>query len=188
MKRFIKMLSCVIMLALLTGCSGEGKYEVDMKQLKTAAGEYQFQELTWDSSTSEVEELLNCTLEALGTVGEREVFRAEGAFEWSDVEGDFTCEFAQGKLDNVSILFKPEEEEQFWKSICDELFAVYGVVEADVRTSTSVELQITTDSETYLWEATDDRHTAMTISKLSVNGEFRYISLSVYVIPEEKGQ
>ncbi|MBQ8823543.1 MAG: hypothetical protein IJZ82_12945 [Lachnospiraceae bacterium] len=186
MKRFFRMVVYGIILSLLTGCSGNSKYEVDMERLKNTSGEYQFHDLAWDSDISRVENLLGCGLQSVGTVEGREEFRAEEAFEWADVEGEFTCEFAQGKLDTVSILFKPEEEEEVWKSICDELFAVYGAVEADVRTSTSEELQITTDSETYLWEAANERHTAMTISKLSVNGEFKYISLSLYVIPEEK--
>ncbi len=190
MKKFVKMLLCGMVVTLLAGCSGDGKYEVDMKQLKNTVGEYQFQELAWDSSTSQVEELLDSTLESMGTAGKREAFLAENTFEWTDVEGDFTCEFEQGRLDSVSILFKPEEDgqEQFWKDIRKELFAIYGSVEADVRSSTSEEMQISTESETYLWEETVERRTAMTVSKLSVNGEFKYIALSVYVIPTEKGQ
>ncbi len=188
MKKAVKMLLCSMLFVLLTGCSGGSKYEVDAERLKNSAGEYQFHDLVWGSSVSEAEEILGSTLTTMGKVEEREVFQAEDAFVWSAVEGDFTCEFDQGTLDTVNILFKPKEEqqEQFWKSIREELFTLYGSVEADVRTGTSEELQITTESETYLWEATIDGHTAMTISKLSVNGEFKYIALSVYIIPEEK--
>lgn len=190
MKRFFRMLVCGMMLTLLTGCSGNSKYEVNTGRLTNSAGEYQFHDLTWDSSVSEVEDLLGTTLESMGKVEEREEFQAEDAFRWAEAEGDFTCEFEKGKLNTVSILFKPkgEEQEKLWSEMQDELFALYGEVEADVRSSTSEELQITTESETYLWEGTGDKRTAMAITKLSVNGEFKYIALSVYVIPKDKGQ
>lgn len=186
MKKIIKMLLCSMLLVLLTGCTGNGKYQVDAGKLKDSSGEYQFEDLAWGSSVSETEALLGTTLNTGGKVEEREIFQAEKTFGWDDVEGNVICEFAEGALDTVSIMFRPEEEEQFWSDLRDKLFSLYGEVEADVRSSTSEELKLTTESETYLWEASGERRTVLSLRKLSTNGEFKYIELSVYVIPEGK--
>lgn len=86
----------------------------------------------------------------------------------------------------VSVLWQPEgDRDEFWEKLQEETIACYGSVEKETHTSTSEELNITTEGESLLWEKNESRHTALMIDKLSTNGDFKYIRLSVYVVPEK---
>lgn len=188
MKKMWRVLVSSLIWVMLVGCGGSGKKEVVLAELKNTEGDFQFSQLAWESSFAEVEEALGCTLSDMGGVGEVREYKAEEPFSWKGMEGTMLCEFAQDKLNTVSIHFTSEEagQEAFWEDLKSELCALYGNVDENVQTSTAENLQITTESVSSLWEATGHRHTALSISKLSVNGQFRYIALNVYIVPEAK--
>lgn len=187
MKTLRKVLALCLLAVIFTGCSGNDNFELNVEELHSGSNEFQFKNLAWESSPAEVETALGCTLESLGTVEDMQEYAVSEIFEWKEMEAELTCEFVQDKLDSVKFLFKPTETEcdELWEEMKDALFTVYGNVEAGVHASTSEELQITTERESYLWEKTGNRHTALELSKVSNNGEFKYIMLSVYIIPEK---
>lgn len=188
MKRFWKALISSLILLMLVGCGASGKKEVVLGELKNTEGDFQFSGLAWERSLAEVEEALGCTLSDMGGVDEVREYKVEEPFFWKGMEGVMLCEFVQDKLNTVSIHFTSEEagQEAFWEDLKSELCVLYGNVDENVQTSTAGDLQITTESVSYLWESASNRHTALSISKLSVNGQFRYIALNVYIVPEKE--
>lgn len=187
MKRLLKICALCFLAVIFTGCSGNDIFELNIEELHSESNEFQFKNLAWESSPAEVENALGCTLESLGTVENMQEYTATEIFAWKDVEAEMTCEFTQDKLDTVKFLFKSAktEQDELWTDMKAALFAVYGNVEADINSSTSEELQITTERESYFWEKNGNLHTALELSKFSSNGEFKYIMLSVYIIPEK---
>lgn len=188
MKKIASVLLICTLIMGLSGCGGgnAGK-QLKLEELNNAAGDYQFQELAWESSPSEVEKTLGCELEDMGGVDSLREYKASKSFWWQEVSGAMTCEFGQDKLKTVSIRFSTEEAEKeaFWEELKAELCSLYGEVEESVQTSTSDSLQITTESRNCYWEASENRHTALAISRLSINGEFKYVVLNVYIVPEK---
>lgn len=187
MKKVLKSLTVCLLVAVLTGCSQDAGYTLKLEGLANESGDFQFQELEWDCNPSEAEGMLKCTLEDMGGADTIREYKAVEACSWDGVKGDLFCEFEQDKLDTVSIHFSPEEGEvdTFWENLKSELCELYGNVEETVQTSTAGDLQITTERANYLWESSGNRHTALSISRLSVNGQFKYIALNVYIVPEK---
>lgn len=176
-----------LMTFVVAGCTGcAGGKELKMEELRNEANEFQYPSLDWGSSVEDVEAAFGVTLESMGTAQGREVYLASQAVCWNHVEADVICEFEEGKLDTISLTFQPDEAErnQFWESLEKELTETFGSTEKSIQESTSEELNITTQSESYLWEYEGTRHTALALNKFTGNGQFKYIQVSVYVVPD----
>ncbi len=186
MKKWARLLCLCMSLMVLGGCAGQKAGSVmGLDGLCNEAGDFQYMDWAWDSSLEEVEDSLGVTLEAMGSALEYDTYSALDAIEWNGEKGNLMCEFKDDKLTTVSILWQPDDNrDEFWTKLQEEAIACYGNVEKNTNNSTSEQLGITTESESLLWEKNESRHTALMIDKFSSNGEFKYIRLSVYVIPE----
>ncbi len=180
---FVVIISAISM--LMTGCSGrENAKSLEMDRLQSDTGAFQFYDLEWESDPITVQETLGIPFGQPDTAGGFQIYRAENAYTWNNVNASVTCEYKSNKLYTVTLLFRPEEikREEFWSAIKEELFNQYGTVEGDVQSSTSDKLNISTESENYLWKDQSSGETMMSVSELEVNGEFQYIGLRVYVM------
>lgn len=189
MKKTIKIFAVITSIAflLLAGCSGGGKTaKLELDRLQSNTGTFQFYDLAWESDPSTVQESLGITFGEPDTAGVFQIYRSESAYTWNNVIASLTCEYESDKLYTVTLLFMPEEAERegFWSALKEELFHLYGTVEANTQTSTSDQLNISTESESYLWQDQDNGNTLISITNLSVNGKFKYIALRIYVLSE----
>lgn len=189
MRKAIKILAVIssITSLLLAGCSGSGKTaRLEMARLQSDTGAFQFYDLEWESDPYTTQDSLGITFGEPDTAGEFQVYRTENAYTWNHVTASLTCEYESDKLYTVTLLFMPGEAERegFWSALREELFHLYGTVEGNTQTSTSDQLNITTESESYLWQDQDSGNTLMSITNLSVNGKFKYIALRIYMLSE----
>lgn len=187
MRKAVTVLAIITGIAFLfmAGCADrEQTKSLEMDRLQSDTGEFQFYDLEWKSHPDMAQRTLGITFGQPDTAGGFRIYRAENAYTWNDVTASITCEYRSDKLYAVTLLFMPEESEreEFWSEIKEELFNLYGTVEGNVQTSISEKLNITTESENYLWEDLNGKDTLMSVSKFSVDGEFKYIQLSVYVM------
>ena len=186
MRKAVTVLAIITGIAflLMAGCADrEQTKSLEMDRLQSDTGEFQFYDLEWKSHPDTAQRSLGITFGQPDTAGGFRIYRTENAYTWNDVTASITCEYRSDKLYAVTLLFMPEESEreEFWSDIKDELFNLYGTVEENVQTGVSERLNITTESENYLWEDQSSGDTLMSVSKFSVDGEFKYIQLSVYV-------
>ncbi len=169
---------------LMTGCAGgEKAISLEMDRLQSSSGEFQFYDLGWESSPDTVQETLGIAFGQPDTAGDFQIYSAENAYTWDNETASITCEYGSDRLYTVTLRFMPRESERdrFWSSLKEELFSLYGTVEESVQTGASENLNITSESENYLWEDPNSQETLLTLSRFSLNGEFKYISLSVSV-------
>lgn len=187
MKKLTKLLLLCVLILMLGGCASQDSVnELKIGELCNQAGDFQFTNWEWDSSFEEVQAALDGTFESLGTAGEYEVYIASESIKWNGEKADLICEFKDNQLATVSVRWQPEgDRDEFWTKLQEETIACYGSVEKNTNTSTSEELGITTESENLLWEKNESRHTALMVDKFSSNGDFKYIRLCVYVVPEK---
>lgn len=170
---------------LIVGCADkENIKDLEMGRLQSDTGAFQFYDLEWESDPGTTQNTLGITFGQPDTAGGFQIYRAEDAYTWNNETASIICEYESDKLYTVTLLFMPEENkrEEFWSDMKEELFNLYGTVEENVQTSTSEKLNITTESESCLWEDQGSKDTLLSVSKLNVNGEFKYIALSVYVM------
>lgn len=191
MKKAIIVLAAItgMISMLLTGCAESEKLgNLEMSRLQNDAGAFQFYDLEWESSFGAAQDTLGITFGEPDTAGGFQIYKAEDAYTWNNVSASITCEYKADKLYVVTLQFMPQEEEReaFWSALKGELFEQYGTVEGNIQTSASEQLNITTESENYLWKNPSDGDTMMSAYKFSVNGEFKYISLSVYMVYVER--
>lgn len=180
----LTVIACAVSM-LLAGCAGgERTKSLELNRLQNDAGEFQFYGLEWESSPAAAQETLGIAFGQPEAAGGFQVYGAENAYIWKGETASVTFEYESDRLYDVTLLFMPEESEreQFWSAMKEEMFNLYGTVEGNVQASTSEMLHITTESEDYLWVEQDGGDTLMSISKFSVNGEFQYIRLNVYVM------
>ena len=187
MRKVVTVLAIItsIVSMLMVGCAGREKAKsLELDRLQSDTGVFQFYDLEWESHPKMAQEILGIAFGQPDTAGGFQIYRVENAYTWNKVAASITCEYKSDKLYTVTLIFKPEEIERdgFWSAITEELFNLYGTVEGNVQTSVSENLNITTESESYLWEDQSSGDTLMSVSKFSVNGEFKYIDLSVYVM------
>ena len=187
MKKAVAVLAVItsIVSMIMVGCAEkENTNSLKMDRLQSDTEVFQFYDLEWESSPNTVQDILGITFGQPDTAGEFQIYRTENTYTWNNVAASITCEYKSDKLYTVTLLFMPEEveREEFWSAIKEELFNLYGMVDGNVQTSASDNLNITTESENYLWEDQSSGNTLMSVSKFSVNGKFKYIKLSVCVI------
>lgn len=169
----------------MVGCAGgEGTKDLEMGRLQSDTGAFQYYDLAWESDPHTTQKSLGITFEQPDTAGNFQVYRSQNAYAWNNVAASISCEYEADKLYTVTLRFMPGETERegFWSAIKEELFHLYGTVEGNVQSSTSEKLNITTETENYLWEDQSGKDTLMSLSKCNINGEFKYIALSVYVM------
>lgn len=174
-----------IVFMFLAGCAdNERSGSLKMDRLQNDTGAFQFYDLEWESSPDMAQNILGITFEQPDTAGEYQIYRAENVYTWHNVTASIICEYESDKLYAVTLRFMPQEteREEFWSAMQKELCDLYGTVEGNVQTSNSEKLNITTENEYYLWEDQNSGDTLMSASKFSVNGEFKYIQLNVYVM------
>lgn len=187
MKKAITVLAVItsIVSMLMAGCADSKNVKsLEMDRLQSDIGAFQFYDLEWESHPDTAQEILGITFGQPDTAGGFQIYRAEDAYTWNNETASITCEYESDKLCTVTLLFMPEENkrEEFWSDMKEELFNLYGTVEENVQTSTSEKLNITTENESCLWEDQGSGETLMSVSKLIVNGEFKYIALRVYMV------
>lgn len=187
MRKAVTVLAIItsIVSLLMAGCADREKIKsLEINRLQSDTGEFQFYDLEWESRPDTTQKTLGITFGQPDTAGGFKIYRAENAYTWNNVTASITCEYKSDKLYTITLLFMPEEieREEFWSEIKEELFNLYGTVEGNLQTSVSEKLNITTESESYLWEDQSSGDTLMSVSKFSVDGEFQYIQLNVYVM------
>ena len=187
MKKTITVLAVItsIISIFIAGCTGkENTKNLEMGRLQNDTGAFQFYGLEWESNSDTAQNTLGISFEQPDTAGGFQIYRVEDAYTWHSQTASITCEYESDKLYSVTLLFMPEEgeREEFWSGIKEELFNLYGTVEENVQTSTSEKLNITTESESCLWEDQSNGDTLMSVSKFSTNDEFKYIALRVYMV------
>lgn len=185
MRKAVAVLAAIICTVsiLLAGCAnGENTKSLEMNRLQSDTGAFQFYDLEWKSSPDTVQKALGIPFGQPDTAGGVQIYGAENAYIWEGETASISCEYGADGLSTVTLLFMPEasRRDSFWSAMKEELFRLYGTTEENIQTSTSEKLNITTESESYLWEAPGNEDTLMSVSSLSVNGEFKYIALVVY--------
>lgn len=191
MRKTIAIITVIISIfsMLMAGCADNEKSgSLKMDRLQNDTGAFQFYDLKWESSPDMVQDTLGITFGQPDTAGEFQIYRAENVYTWHNVTASITCEYESDKLYAVTLHFMPQEteREEFWSAMQKELSDLYGTVEGNIQTSNSEKLNITTENEYYLWEDRNGGDTLISASKFSVNGEFKYIALSVYVMRAER--
>ncbi len=187
MKKKVAVIAAIISIfsIFLAGCAdNERSGNLEMDRLQNDTGAFQFYDLEWESSPDMAQNILGITFGQPDTAGGFQIYRAENVYTWHNVTASITCEYESDKLYTVTLRFMPQEteREEFWSAMQKELFDLYGMVEGNVQTSNSEKLNITTENEYYLWEDQNGGDTLMSITNLSVNGDFKYITLNVYVM------
>ena len=187
MRRTVAVITVIISIVsmFLAGCAdNERSGSLKMDRLQNDTGAFQFYDLEWESSPDRAQDTLGITFGQPDTAGGFQIYRADNAYTWNNVTASITCEYESDKLYTVTLLFMPEEteREEFWSAMQKELSDLYGTVEGNVQTSNSEKLNITTENEYYLWEDRNGGDTLMSASKFSVNDDFKYIALNVYVM------
>lgn len=187
MKKTITVLAVItsIVSMLMAGCAGsKNAKSLEMDRLQSDTGAFQFYDLEWESHPDTAQGILGITFGQPDTAGGFQTYRAEDAYIWNNETASITCEYESDKLYTVTLLFMPEENkrEEFWSDMKEELFNLYGTVEENVQTGTSEKLNITTENESCLWEDQGSKDTLLSVSKLNVNGTFKYIALRVYMV------
>lgn len=191
MRKVINILAFItgIVSLFLAGCSGSGKsISLELDRLQSDTGTFRFYDLAWESDPYTAQEALGITFGEPDTAGGFQVYRKENAYTWNNVNASITCEYESDKLYTVTLLFMPgeTEREKFWQALKEELFHLYGTVDGNTQTSTSDQLNITTESESYLWQDQDSGSTLMSITNLSVNGKFKYIALKTDLMKSDE--
>ena len=186
MRRTVTVLAIItsIISMLMVGCADREKTKtLEINRLQSDTGAFQFYDLEWESRPDTAQGILGITFGQPDSAGGFQIYRAENAYTWNNETASITCEYKSNKLSAVTLLFIPaeNEREEFWSAIKEELFNLYGTVDENVQTSASEGLNITSERESYLWEDQNSKDTLMSVSKFSVNGEFKYIELSVYM-------
>lgn len=194
MKRMILLIAAVLAgIGCLAGCSRSEKEEtIDFGMLQNDSGEFRFYGLEWGCSVEDVEKALEITFERPYTDdGTIAGYYSPKPLAFAKTDGNVSFEYNGGRLQAVSVRFKPDEEksEAFWENLKKSLCSLYGTVSEDARGGVpgdnNAGQNLAIQGKSCLWESQKDKHTALSISSVSVNGEFKYIVLNVYIIPSD---
>lgn len=182
MRKHIKQLLIVVAAVLLmTGCGKQAK-EVEIASFYHSDGYFQFGDMEWGSTEADAEKVLGLSFgKPMTAPGGLKIYLESDVFSLEGLPANLLCEFKADKLSSVTLMFFPKEAqiEEFWSAVAEALMEQYGNVELIEESGYAEQLQIATESQTYLWERKGSPHTTVQLTKIMDNGEFKRIDLSV---------
>lgn len=126
MKKIIFFL--VIICAFLVGCSQKNQKSISLDMFVNENGNYEFVNLPFGKSVTEIEDLLNIDFEELQQEDDITRYSLHNFYEYNNDSTDVTLEFYQDSLQTVMFAIQTDdsETEQVFSELSETLIDLYG--------------------------------------------------------------